>query len=80
MESNDSQSFPDWIEDAYESLHGEIAEKQDGIPRDRAIEFLVNDDSFHSDDADADYAIRRLLNSGWLYEVNDEIRVTEPDD
>jgi hypothetical protein len=61
-------------------LHDEIVEQHEGVPRDRAIEYLVNHESFPTDTADADYAIRRLLNRGWLYEVNDEIRITDPAD
>jgi hypothetical protein len=41
-----------------------------------ARETLVTDGDFPEDPGDADYAIDELLNSGWLYEVGDELRVT----
>lgn len=77
MWSNEPRSLPDWIEDAYEILVSRTGERQGGIPRDQAHDLLLGHDAFPTEPADAEYAIERLLNTGWLYEVDGELRVTD---
>jgi hypothetical protein len=78
MRSNEPPSLPNWIEQAYEFLAVEIKEHSDeAISRERACEVLLAHDRFPDDLTDAEYAIDRLLNSGWIYEVNDHLRVTD---
>jgi len=79
MRTNESRSLPDWIEDAYEILVPEIEEREDGISQEQAYDRLLAHDSFPSKPADAEYAIERLLDSGWFYEVDGSLRVTDPD-
>jgi hypothetical protein len=79
MWSNKPRSLPDWIEDAYESLVAATAEQNVGIPREQAHEQLLADETFPDEPADAEYAIDRLLDAGWLYAVDDELRITDPE-
>lgn len=74
------RSLPDWIERAYEILESRISASDGGISRERAQSTLVDHDDFPNEAADATHAVDRLLDTGWLYEVNDELRVTDPDE
>jgi len=42
-------------------------------------DLLLAYEAFPNEAADAEYAIERLLNSGWLYEVDGELRITDPE-
>lgn len=77
MWNNDTPDLPDWIQKAYETLEPHIAESQDGIPPERARELLLADGEFPDEPADCDYAIDRLLQRGWLYEVDGLLRKTD---
>jgi|APHM01.1.fsa_nt_gi hypothetical protein len=80
MRSNEPRTLPDWIEQGYQILSAEIIDSsREGIPRDRAREQLLAHGEFPNDPADAEYAIDRLLNSKWLYEVDGSLRITDPD-
>lgn len=79
MVSDGPRSLPDWIEQAYEILHDAIGESDDELTGAEAREVLVGHDSFPDDRDDATYAIDRLLDTGWLYEVDDELRITDPE-
>ena len=79
MWANDPRSLPDWIEDAYEILVPEIEDREGGISQEQAYDRLLAHDTFPSEPADAEYAIERLLDSGWFYEVDGSLRVTDPD-
>ncbi|RKD88669.1 hypothetical protein [Halopiger aswanensis] len=80
--------LPDWVLDAYEVLtnaitHGERGTHQrqvPSIPRDNAIEVLRTTDDVSLSLEDADHAVTRLLERGYLYEVDGELRVTTPSD
>ena len=81
MFSNEPRSLPDWIERGYEILSTEITqqENEEGLARSHARDELVAHEDFPDDPEDAKYAIDRLLNSGWLYEVDGNLRITDPD-
>ena len=79
MWPDEPRTLPDWIERAYEILVSQAAAFDDGIPRDRASELLVSHDEFSEGPADAEYAIERLLDRGWLYDVDGHLRITDPD-
>jgi hypothetical protein len=79
MWSNEPRSLPDWIEEAYEILVSGAADHSGGFSHDRAYDLLVAHEAFPNEAADAEYAIERLLNSGWLYEVDGELRITDPE-
>ncbi|WP_226008046.1 hypothetical protein [Natrinema salinisoli] len=78
--------LPDWVLDAYNILcdhitrqeHGESQRHVLAIPRDEAIEVLRSTDEIRLEQGDADHALTRLLERGYLYEVDSEFRVTEP--
>ena len=78
MYRNDRSPLPPWIEDAYETLADEIDQQEGGIAtaRAQALLYTVN---LIEDEADVHYAIDRLLNRGYLYTVEGELFVTEPD-
>ena len=79
MWNNEPRPVPDWIQDGYEVLATHINRYQEGITRERAHEILLDDDDFEDEPADAKYAVRYLLNRGWLYEVDGELRITDPE-
>jgi len=63
-------------ESAYEILL-ETIDPDDGIPRTDAHERLLEADYA---EADADYAIDRLLSRGYLYDIDSQLFVTENED
>lgn len=73
--------LPEWILDSYDLLcthsHGsDDHEDVQSISRERAFEVLLESDELSLESADADHAITRLLERGYFYEVDDELRVT----
>jgi hypothetical protein len=79
MWSNEPRSLPDWIEDAYEILASGSAERQERMSREQAHGRLLAHEVFPDEPTDAEYAIDRLLDSGWLYAVDNELRITDPE-
>ncbi|MFD1571263.1 hypothetical protein [Halorubrum laminariae] len=79
MWSNEPRSLPDWIEDAYQILVSEMPDQQTDFSHDQAQDLLLGAETFPDESADAEYAIERLLDSGWLYEVDGELRITDPE-
>ncbi|PCR88759.1 hypothetical protein [Natrinema ejinorense] len=76
--------LPEWILDAYDILCTHSLTSADGedvpsVPRERAFEVLCSTDELTLEPEDADYALTRLLERGYLYEVDGELRVTIPD-
>lgn len=73
--NNHSQLTP-WLEDAYNTLASEIHHQEDGhgLKIDRARKHLHAEDLI---EADAQYAVKRLLDQGYLYTVDDELFLTE---
>ncbi|ADB63564.1 hypothetical protein Htur_4792 (plasmid) [Haloterrigena turkmenica DSM 5511] len=78
--------LPNWVTDAYTVLETDITENaadsgQSGVPaisRDQAADVLCADDDLALEPDDADYALRRLLNRGYFYAVDNELRLTSP--
>ncbi len=79
MWENNRRPLPDWIEDAYSILLDHIDNPKEGIKRERAYELLLNAEEFPDEPMDAEYAVDRLLNRGYFYQVEGDLRVTEPD-
>lgn len=77
MWNPDSGSLPSWIEDAYTVLESHFDDPREEITRERAHELLLDEDDFEDEPADAEYAVKRLLERGWLYEVKGELRITD---
>lgn len=78
MRNTESRSLPSWITGAYEELMDEIEDPQGGFQRDRARDLLLSHEDFEDEQADAEYALKRLLERGWFYEVDGKLFVTEP--
>lgn len=78
--------LPEWVTDAYTVLSARMADGETGdsqcqvpaIGREKALDVLCQSDELALDPADADYAITRLLERGYFYAVDDELRVTLP--
>ncbi|ELY58518.1 hypothetical protein [Natronococcus jeotgali] len=75
--------LPDWITDAYAVLSARIVDSTAGgevpaVDRDRAVAILRADEELALECADAEHALARLLERGYLYEVDTELRVTSP--
>ncbi|WP_137287737.1 hypothetical protein [Halorussus salinisoli] len=69
-----SQSLPAYTEEVLEALKPEIESTANGLPRDQAETYL---DSAGFEPATVDTALDHLLNNGYIYIVNDQIRLTE---
>ncbi|UTF55843.1 hypothetical protein [Natronosalvus rutilus] len=74
----------EWILDAYDvlcmhCLSSDDREDVPSIPREQALEILLRTDDLAFEPEDANYALTRLLERGYFYEVDDELRVTEPE-
>ena len=79
MWANEPRSLTDWIEGVYEILVPGIEDREGGLSQEQAHNRLLAHNTFPSEPADAEYAIERLLDSGWFYEVDGSLRVTNPD-
>ena len=77
MRHVDKPSLPKWIREAYETLETEYTSGSDELSHTDAKAKLLAEDENIEEEADAVYAIDRLLDRGWLYEVNDQLRKTE---
>jgi hypothetical protein len=70
-------SLPEWVQTAYETLETAYTADTDELPRDTAHEFLLAEAEHIEDGGDATYVLDRLLERGWLYEVDGQLRKTE---
>ena len=77
MKHIDEPNLPTWIREAYETLESKYASEIDELSHTDAKEILLAENGNIEEEADAVYAIDRLLDRGWLYEVNDQLRKTE---
>lgn len=78
--------LPEWILDVYEIVLTHINERDEysaeerdqiaSITYEQATEILCASDDLVLEPEDVDHALKRLLNRGYFYEVNDELRVT----
>jgi hypothetical protein len=76
MYDRDERPLGAVAESAYEVLL-EAIDPEDGIPRTDAHERLLERDYA---EADADYALDRLLSRGYLYDIDSQLFVTEDED
>jgi len=77
--------LPDWVLECNDCLRQYLCSqleaadtKPQGIERTAAIELLLTTTDVVLETEDAEYAITRLLNRGYLYQVETELRLTEP--
>ena len=76
MRYTDQPSLPEWIQAAYETLETAYTSETDELAREAAHEFLLAEAEQIETDADATYVLDRLLDRGWLYEVEGQLRKT----
>jgi len=79
--SNPSErSLPEWIKTAYEVLEAHLSEREGGLSPETAQTVILEATAEELDltPADAEYAVQRLLDRGYLYAVDGEVFVTEP--
>ncbi|QCS44661.1 hypothetical protein [Natrinema versiforme] len=76
--------LPEWIVDAYDVLCTSCFDPVDGediqsVSREHALTVLLNDTDISLESEDADYALTRLLERGYFYAVDGDLRVTTPE-
>ena len=76
MRYTDQPSLPAWVQAAYETLETAYTAETDELSREAAHEFLLAEAEQIETDADATYVLDRLLDRGWLYEVEGQLRKT----
>lgn len=76
--SDPRRPLPDWVQEAYQILRDAAASAQSGFSYEEAYALLDEADAFSAEHSDSEYAVERLLNRGYLYEADGELRVTEP--
>jgi len=71
-------SLPGWIEDTYFPLERYLCNQsdQDAVTHQQATD-LIAEANPDLRDADIDHALSYLLDHGWLYEVDDQLFITE---
>ena len=67
----------DWILDAYRQLADQIQTCDGGLPTEEAKTLLITEET---DETDVEYLLQRLLDRGYLYQVEGELFVTQPDE
>jgi hypothetical protein len=78
--------LPEWILECYDRLCTQAcrpAQKEDSVPLidyDDAADMLAADAELALEQRDVEYALTRLLERGYFYEVEDELRVTSPEE
>jgi len=72
--SSTSRPLPTYAEEVFESLKPKIGPRTDGFPRDKAKAYLQTEGFENST---IDVALDVLLNRGYIYVVNDQIRLTD---
>jgi hypothetical protein len=72
--------LPEWIETSYETLEPHICNRDEGLSPEQVADLLLEEigDDLALEPADAEYAIQRLLERGYLYKVEGVLFVTEP--
>ena len=71
-------SLPGWIEDTYFPLERYLCDQagRDSFTHHQATELIAKANPDFGD-ADIDHALNYLLNHGWIYEVDDQLFITE---
>lgn len=69
--------LPDWLQSTYQTLERAYGSDTDELSKTDAYEFLLAESEHIEEHDDAVYAVDRLLNRGWLYEVDGRLRKTD---
>lgn len=76
MYRDERPPLPDWILDVYQQLNSHICRSDGGLATEKATALIVTEEI---GEADVEYALQRLLDRGYLYLVDDELYITQPD-
>ncbi len=72
-------SLPEWILECYAVLcDQDLDEDVSSFTREQALDTLLEAQTPELEPEDVDHALTRLLERGYLYTVDDELRVTNP--
>jgi len=78
-DSGDPQPpLPNWIQSVYHVLRESVVTSSDGIRYEDALTRLEEEVDDSEQGTDIEFALKRLLDRGYLYEVDDKLRITEP--
>ncbi len=70
----------EWILECYDRLCAQMADSDDhSFSREQAVDILLEADGLALEPEDATYALTRLLERGYVYEVDGEFRITTPE-
>ncbi|QFU84447.1 hypothetical protein [Natronorubrum aibiense] len=78
--------LPEWIRECYDLLCSHADPPDNGkaavqvIEYDDATDVLLSDSELALEQRDVEYALTRLLERGYFYEVEGELRVTSPEE
>ena len=78
--------LPEWILECYDRLCTQACQSdagEDSVPLinyDDATDILAADAELALEQRDVEYALTRLLERGYFYEVEDELRITSPEE
>lgn len=70
--------LPDWIKDAYEVIERAASGTPSELAYPEAIDQLEADAELDLERSDAEHAVERLLQRGYLYRVEEDLRITGP--
>lgn len=77
--SDDVRDLPEWVECGYVILRDAIDDHDVGISTADATTLLLDHPDFPDEPGDAEYALKTLKNNGWMYEVDEYVRITDLD-
>ncbi len=77
MRRTDQLSLPQWIQNAYESLETTYASDTEELSREAVHEVFLTEANHIETEEEAIYVLNRLLERGWLYEVDGQLRKTD---
>ena len=75
---NRERRIPPVAEDALELLRESVADDGSGLAKDEATGVLVADERFT--EGDAEYVLDVLQSRGYIYSVDEQVRITPTDD
>lgn len=76
MYRDERPPLPDWILEVYRQLKPRICRGDNGLVKEKAMALIVTEEI---GETDAEYALQRLIDRGYLYLVDDELYVTDSD-
>ena len=75
---DERRRIPPFVEDTLALLTEAAGGNGEGLPRDEAIDVITDDERF--DKADAEAALESLQNRGYIYYVEENVRITPTDE